>query len=107
MLTLKPFESPFQSSVEIFNEGCVGLCSLMFMLMTDYVENYEQKRMAGWGLIGITLLSLAVNTLIALGISGYEVFVRCRGLYRRRKEIQNRDRVIAIRQMEEEKLSEF
>ena len=97
MLTLKPFESALQTRVELFNEGCVGLCSLMFMLMTDYVEEYEHKRMAGWGLVVITLLSFAVNTLIALGISGYEVFVRCRGLYRRCKEGRNRDRVIAIR----------
>ena len=70
ILTLKPFASPLQTRVELFNEGCVGLCSLMFMLMTDYVEGYEHKRMAGWGLVGITLLSFAVNTLIALGISG-------------------------------------
>jgi hypothetical protein len=107
MLNLKPYESTLQTRIELFNEGCVGLCSLMFMLMTDYVEEFEHKRMAGWGLVSITLLSFAVNTLIALGISGYEVFVRCRGLYMRCKERRNRDRVIAIRQMEEEKVAEF
>ena len=107
MLTLKPYESTLQTRIELFNEVCVGLCSLMFMLMTDYVEDFEHKRKAGWGLVAITLLSFAVNTLIALGISGYEVFVRCRGLYMRCKESRNRDRVIAIRQMEEEKVAEF
>ena len=81
MLTLKPYESTLQTRIELFNEVCVGLCSLMFMLMTDYVEDFEHKRKAGWGLVAITLLSFAVNTLIALGISWYEVFVRCRGLY--------------------------
>ena len=107
MLTLKPYESTLQTRIELFNEVCVGLCSLMFMLMTDYVEDFEQKRMAGWGLVAITLLSFAVNTLIALGVSGYEVFVRCRGIYMRCKESRDRDRVIAIRQMEEEKVAEF
>ena len=41
MLTLKPFASTLQTRIELFNEVCVGLCSLMFMLMTDYVEDFE------------------------------------------------------------------
>ena len=78
MILENPYEDRLQTSIEFFNEFCVGSCSLMFMLMTDYMETYELKRAAGWGLVGITLLNLAINTLIAIGMSLYEVVRRVR-----------------------------
>ena len=35
------------------------------MLMTDYIEEYEHRRISGWILVGTTLLNIAINLFVA------------------------------------------
>jgi len=46
--------------------------------MTDFTESYLLKIVAGWALVGLTLISVLINIMISIGISFYEIGKRVR-----------------------------
>ncbi len=64
--------------MELFNEVCVLLCSISFLLMTDYVEEYKFRKASGWMLVGVTLLNVGVNLLVAFWEAAKQAFTKIR-----------------------------
>lgn len=54
-------------------------CSFSYLYMTDFVGDSQIKLLAGWILVGITMVSFGVNSVVAMGsivIGMYKVIVR-------------------------------
>jgi len=50
--------------------------------MSDYTSNESVKIAGGWTLVGITLFNFGVNTIIALGASIFEIYLRIKHFIR-------------------------
>ena len=61
---MKPYQERFDLRLELFNEMCIYTCALSYMLMTDFQAVYDFKVYAAWLLVGVTIFSFLVNTLV-------------------------------------------
>ncbi|TNV85858.1 hypothetical protein FGO68_gene6833 [Halteria grandinella] len=76
LIRYKPFESKFDNNLEIFNEVCVMYCSFAYLYMTDFIGDIQIKLYAGWALAAITLLTILVNSLIALFLTLAQLYIK-------------------------------
>jgi hypothetical protein len=65
MLT-KPFEEPFMNRLEIFNEISIMAAAYHLFIFTDFEADPVQQYKAGWSIIAITTINIAINMLIML-----------------------------------------
>ena len=63
----RPFEEPKLNRLEMFNEGMLLLCASSLLVFTDYIEDADTQYTFGWGVAGIMLSTVIINTFIATG----------------------------------------
>ena len=68
----EPFKVMKMNKIEVFNEATILLSAYHMMLFTDFLPDIEKQYMAGYSMIAVTLMNVAVNTLIM----GIETFYR-------------------------------
>lgn len=66
IVTQKPYDESYSHYLELINEVCVMYCSFTYLYMTDFANESDVKLYAGWALVGITLFTFIVNSLVAL-----------------------------------------
>lgn len=86
IIKFKPYQSRVDHYIELYNEVSVMLCALAYFCMTDYSDEYVMKQQAGWALVGLTLLSFAVNGMYAIVMMLLDLCKRCVERCRRAKK---------------------
>lgn len=64
LLIAKPYQDPFTTRVELFNECCILLVGYQLFVFTDFVDSPEVKSLCGYLMIGSVLLNFGVNLAI-------------------------------------------
>lgn len=67
--TVKPFEDSFMNKLELFNELCILGVSYHLILFTNFNPDVNNQYLAGWSIIGITMLNVITNMSIMIGKS--------------------------------------
>ena len=67
---VKPFETPFQQNLEVFNECCIIGVSYHLFTFTEWVGDYKLQEQMGWSCITIVLFNVLVNMILIMWISG-------------------------------------
>ena len=71
----RPFESPMANALEVFNEGCILLAACHLFTFTDYVLDPDNQYLMGWSIIGVSVLNIAVNSILIMGLSLYQAWL--------------------------------
>ena len=72
---VKPFQTRFQTYLNLFNELLVTIVTWHMMLFTDFVPDQDIQYMLGWSMIIVICLNGLVNIVIILGIVGKQLFL--------------------------------
>jgi len=73
LFTLKPYPSPLDQGLAVFNEYLVSIYLLTLLTLTGYNENPVREAI-GWALLGILLASIGVNFGKFSIVSGHAVW---------------------------------
>ncbi|CDW79537.1 cadg domain containing protein [Stylonychia lemnae] len=73
VIYIKPFQDPEFNYIEIFNETCILMSSYHLMIFTNYVPDIEKQSIFGYTLLAITVLNVAVNTIIMMIKTIYKI----------------------------------
>lgn len=63
LLKIKPFEKPSENYMEFFNEVCVSIVLLFYIMGTDIVENEDIRYYAGYGIVANLFANIGVNLI--------------------------------------------
>jgi hypothetical protein len=61
-----PFESKLKNKLNLFNEVCILLSSILFICFTDINKNLDAQYNMGWCLIGLIILNAFINISVIL-----------------------------------------
>lgn len=87
IVSLWPYEEPFDNWLELFNESCVFLCAICYLAMTDANQSYSLKTKACWAFVGITLFSFLANAAVSVAGVLYQIYRRIRRFIEHRKKL--------------------
>eukprot|EP00347_Sterkiella_histriomuscorum_P012080 403369967 len=64
LVAVRPFETKLMNNLEIMNELGILFVSYHLTIFTDFQQDDDIQYMAGWSLIGVTLLNMTINITI-------------------------------------------
>ena len=63
----RPYQLNFSNNLEVINETLTLVCTYSLMLFSSFVPDPAMRYLCGWYLIGLIVLTLAVNLTIIVG----------------------------------------
>lgn len=82
----RPFDSPSESRIEIFNEGTIVLCSHLMTIFLNIAIAEDSLWKLGWVLIGIMSVNIAAN----IAIVGFRTLYLLYKEFQKRKILRNK-----------------
>jgi hypothetical protein len=65
-----PLETPFKNKLEILNEICITMCSLISVCFTDFVKDKVDQHMISWFFIAVVSVCFMCNVLCIVYFGG-------------------------------------
>lgn len=73
IIEVKPYEENVLNYLEIFNETCIFTAGYHQIVFSSFVSDAQIKYKAGWSVVGVTILNIAVNMTYMICITCKQV----------------------------------